>query len=318
MNEILALTERLTGPDFRLQAHHAAWTTQYYSGDVSAAAEHAQQGIELYDIARHRSHAFLYGGHDPGVCCRDSLALCLWLLGQPDQAITTARDAVALAQQLEHPFSSALALDCITAIHQFRSEAGPALKHADAMITLCTEENVTQYLPTGTMFRGWALTAEGQARTGIQTLLQGLEATKTIGSNRHLPFCFYLLADAYHKAGQVSEGLQALDDALEWIRRTGEQRWESVVRRLKGELLLRQSVNDLEAEAFFREALELARRQQVKSLELRATTSLSRLWQAQGKRNQARDLLAPVYDWFTEGFDTADLKDAKAVLESIR
>jgi predicted ATPase len=167
----------------------------------------------------------------------------------------------------------------------------------------------------GTILRGWALTRQGQAPEGIPQMTQGLAAYRATGAEAWRHYWLALLAEAYGTAGQIAEGLTALTDALTLVEKNGECYYEAECHRLKGALLLQQSSdNATEAEACFHQALMTAQNQQAKSLELRAATSLTRLWQQQGKRQEAHDLLAPVYYWFTEGFDTADLQEAKALL----
>ncbi len=166
--------------------------------------------------------------------------------------------------------------------------------------------------------RGWAVAARGQTEEGIAEMRQGLMSFHATGAAAHRSYFLALLAEAYGRTGQAKEGLGVLAEALDWVEKTGERTWEAEIHRLKGELLLvRSAENTSEAEGCFNRAIEVARRQSAKSPELRAAMSLARLWQAAGKTAEARELLAPVYDWFTEGFDTADLKDAKALLEAL-
>ncbi len=166
--------------------------------------------------------------------------------------------------------------------------------------------------------RGWAVAARGHTEDGIGEMHWGLTALRATGARAHRPYYLALLAEAYGHTGQAEQGLGALDEALDLVEETGERTWEAGIHRVKGDLLLVQSSqNQAEAEACFDRAMEVARRQSAESLELRAATSLARLWHRQGKTGEARALLAPVYDWFTEGFDTADLKDAKALLDEL-
>jgi predicted ATPase len=167
------------------------------------------------------------------------------------------------------------------------------------------------------MTRGWALALQGQGEEGIAQIQQGLAAFRAAGAELDRPRWLTLLVEAYRQVEQTEAGLTVLAEALATVHKTGERRWEAELHRLKGELLLRQASPTEEVEACFRQALEIARRQQAKSLELRAAMSLARLWQQQGKRAEACELLAPIYGWFTEGFDTADLQEAKALLEAL-
>jgi predicted ATPase len=318
-DEILALAERQSEPGLLLQAHHAAWTTEYFFGSLLSCRAHAEQGIALYDIEEHRAHASIYGGHDVGVCCRETMATALWLLGYPDQAVQKNHDAVNLAHELSHPFSLVLALHSSTEVHQHRREPRFTQDLAEAMIAVCTEHDISpEFLAKGTIWRGWAMAAEGRPEEGIADIEQGLTAVRATGAKRSQFYYLALLAEVYGQTGQADQGLNALTEALELVERTDERWWEPEVRRLKGELLLSQPAQDMaEAEECFNRAIAVAQRQSAKSLELRAAMSLARLWRDQSQAAKARDLLTPIYGWFTEGFDTPDLKDAKALLDEL-
>ncbi|MCH8196886.1 MAG: adenylate cyclase, partial [Proteobacteria bacterium] len=317
-DEVLALAEGQADPAFRLQAHHAAWTTHYRLAEFSACREHTEQGFALYNIDEHRSHAFLYGGHDPGVCCQVHAATSLWFLGYADQALEQAHDAVALAKRLSHPFSLTLAQLYVALVHQFRREAELAQERAEATIALCAEQGFAQISTQGAIMRGWAVAARGQVEMGIAEMHRGLSALRATGAGAHRPYFLALLSEAYGHTGQAEEGLSPLAESLDLIETGNVRTWEAELHRLKGELLLARSAkNAAEAEGCFDQAIAVARRQLAKSLELRAATSLARLWQGQGKIAEADDLLSPVYGWFTEGFETADLRDARALLDEL-
>ncbi|MFQ5937284.1 MAG: AAA family ATPase, partial [Acidiferrobacterales bacterium] len=318
-NEVLSLAEKQVDSGFRLQAHHAAWTTHIALAELPSCREHAEKGIALYNLDEHRTHAFLYGGHDPGVCCRANGAIALWLLGYADQALEKTQDAVTLAEELGHPYGLGQALYFSAYLHQCRRDALLVQEHAEATIAFCEKQGMAPHLlAMGHVFRGWALTTEGQAKEGIAEMHEGLAALRAGRVERHRPYLLALLADAYRQAHQVDQGLSTLADALSLLEETGERTWEAEMYRLKGELVLAQSAEDqTEAKRCLNQTIEIARRQSAKSLELRAATSLSRLWRGQGKGKEARALLAPIYHWFTEGFDTSDLKDAKALLEDL-
>ncbi|MFB3086737.1 MAG: AAA family ATPase [Acidiferrobacterales bacterium] len=316
--EVLTVAERQNDSALRLQAHHAAWATFYRLAEFSACGQHTEQGIALYNLDKHRSHVYLYGGHDPGVCGRTHASAALWCLGYPDQALEKAQDALTLGQQLLHPFSLVDALLGGARNHQFRRETHLARERAEAMIALSTEHGFLQGGAWGTVTRGWAFAAEGQADAGIAEMHRGLATMRAAGAQAHRPYFLALLAEGYGQTEKTEEGLSALAEAMSLIEKIGERTWEAEIHRLKGELLLMRSVkNQPEAERCFNRAIEIARQKSAKSLELRAVTSLSRLWCDQGKRQEAHDLLAPVYKWFTEGFDTADLKEAKALTEEL-
>jgi class 3 adenylate cyclase/predicted ATPase len=316
---LLSLAQQVHDAALLLEAHHALWATLLWSGEFASARAHLEQGSALYDPQQHHAHARLYG-HDPGVCGLSCAALSLWSLGYPDQTLQSMREALTLAQALAHPPSLAPALDFATMLHQSRREQQATYERAEALMALATAQGFAQHLALATIMRGWVLAAQGQGAEGTAQLRQGLAAYQATGTERRRPYYLALLAEAYGSIGQTAEGLSLLAEALATVDRTGERGWAAELHRLQGELLLaqageRQRVS--EAEACLHQALDVARRQQAKSWELRAAMSLSRLWQQQGKRAEAYELLAPIYGWFTEGFDTADLQEAKALLEAL-
>jgi len=269
----------------------------------------------LYDTQQHRSHAFLYG-RDPGVDCGLYASWALWLLGYPDQALKRNNEALTLAQELSHPFSLASILACAGVLHTFRREGQATREQAEAAMALSTEQGFPHWLALGTILQGWALAEQGEE--GTAQIRQGMAAWRTTGAELARPYFLALVAEACAKGGQAEEGLSALAEALATVHKTGERFYEAELSRLQGELLLVQSTpQTAEAETCFHQALDIARRQQAKSLELRAALSLSRLWQQQGKREDAHQLLAPIYGWFTEGFDTLDLQEARALLQAL-
>jgi predicted ATPase len=325
--QLLSLAQRLEDPDLLLEAHHALWTSLFSGGELSAARMHQEQGLRLYDPQRHRTHAALYSGHDPGVCCRYRAAPSLWLLGYPDQAVDSSQAALALAQQLAHPLSLAIALYWAAILHHLRRKAPLTQTHAEAAMTLATDQEFPQQVVEAMPLRGWALAMSGQGEEGIAQILQGLAAYGATRAIRDRPYYLALLAEASAQVDQITEGLEAVNEALATVAKSAVRWWEAELHRLKGELLLQSALKNQESavftpyaaevEACFQQALDIARRQQAKSLELRAAVSLSRLWQQHGKRAEARELLAPIYNWFTEGFDTADLQEAKTLLEAL-
>jgi predicted ATPase len=230
-----------------------------------------------------------------------------------------------LAQKLSHPMSQAVALDYAAMLHQFRREEHAAREQAERAIAFCTEQGFAYYLAWAILIRGWALIGQGQIEEGMTQMRQGLAALQATGAELRRPYYLELLAEAYGRVGQAGDGLLLLDEALDLVHQTGEGWREAELYRLKGELFLVQAVGRggvrtapvMDAETCFHRALTIARGQHARSLELRTAVSLSRLWQQQGKRDQARELLAPVYGWFTEGFDTADLQEAKVLLEEL-
>jgi predicted ATPase len=205
------------------------------------------------------------------------------------------------------------------AIHQYRREVQVCQERAETTMTLATEQGLPFWAAVGTIFRGWGLAAQGDSEAGLTQMRQGLTAWRATGAVLYQTNSLALLAEAYGKVGQTEDGLTLLAEALEMVHSTGEHFYEAEIYRLKGALLLSCLTHQpATVETCFRQALAVAQSQQAKSLELRAAMSLARLWQQQDKRQDAYDLLAPVYEWFTEGFDTADLQEAKALLETLR
>jgi predicted ATPase len=304
-----------------LEAHFALGETLFLLGELASAQVHLRQGIDLYDVRQHRAHAFLYG-QDSGVFCLGLMAFALWLRGYPDQASKRVRQGLLLTQELTHLNSLGGSLFFAAMFHQFCREAYTVQERAETLIVLAKEHELPFWLAEGTFFGGWALAEQGQEEDGITQMRRGLIALQTTEAKLGLSHRLSLLAEAHGKKGDTGEGLKMLTEALDIVSGTGECWWEAELYRLKGTLTLESKVESHkskveEAEACFLKAIEIARRQQAKSLELRAAMSLSRLWQQQGKKDEARQMLADVYNWFTEGFDTRDLQDAKALLEEL-
>jgi predicted ATPase len=313
----LSLVQGVQDPALLLVAHHALGGTLYHRGELPPRRAHLEQGLAHYDRQQHHHLAYRYG-MDVGVWCHSYLALPLWQLGYPAQALTRNHEAITLAQELSHPFSLAAALDYAAMLHCYRREGQATQERAEAGMVLASEKGFPQFLALGMIMRGWALAVRGQGEEGIAQLHQGLAAFQAVGAELGRSRILAWLAEAYGEAGQPEAGLTALAEALAVVDKTGEQRWEAKVYRLKGKLLLALPVEKhVEAATCFHQALDIARCQQAKSLELRAAMSLSRLWLQQGRRDAARALLAPIYGWFTEGFDTADLQEAKALLAAL-
>ena len=244
-------------------------------------------------------------------------ALTLWCLGYPAQAVQRSQEALALAQALDQPFSLVAAQHYAALLHHHRHEALAVQTLAGTLLTLAMAQGFPLYVGYGTCWRGWAGAMRG-AVAGLAQLRQGLAAVLTTGQTLARPFCLVLHAEVAGRGGQVEEGLRLLAEALTAFEDSGRGDLLAEAHRLQGELLLAQEdTGEEEAAACFQQALAIARRQQAKGWELRAAISLARLWQRQGKRPAARELLASIYGWFTEGFDIADLQEAKALLEEL-
>jgi TOMM system kinase/cyclase fusion protein len=313
---LLQMTQHVQDPTLCPVAHWALGASLLCVGELGAARAHLEEMIAFYDPQQHHALAFRYRT-DPGVVCRSWAGLALWLLGYPDQALARSHAALALAREVSHPFSLAFALFFNAKLHQLRHEEQATQVLAEEVLTLATARGFPFWMAYGTVWKGWALAAQGQRQAGIAQMQQRRADFRT---TLFQTVCLTLLAEAYGNVGQIGEGLTLLDEALAVVQESGERFYEAELCRLRGVFLLAQQGaqdNREEATTCFQQALALARRQQAKSWELRAAMSLSRLWQHQGKRDEARQLLAPIYGWFTEGFDTADLQEAKALLEEL-
>jgi class 3 adenylate cyclase/predicted ATPase len=314
---LLRLAQRDDDPALAVLAHFALGVTWLYLGTFPAARQHLEAGIARYTPEQSRAPAFRLG-LDPGMGCRLYAALTLWLLGYPAQALAHLHEALTLAHTLAHPYSLAAARVQAATVSQFRRDVPAVHEHAEAAVALATAQGFPYWAAWGTSLRGWALALQGQGEAGLAQVRQGIAAWRATGAALYIPYFCTLLADVADRLGHTEDGLQALAEAHTLVEQHEERHWEAEIARLRGVLLLRQpGTPQAEAEACFQRALDVARRQEAKSLELRAAMSLSRLWQQHGKRAEAYELLAPIYGWFTEGFDTADLQEAKALLQEL-
>ncbi len=286
-------------------------------GAPSAARHHLEQALALYDFKAHHGLAFRYG-LEVGDTAHAYNAWSLWLLGYPDQALHCGNGMLALLEQINHSFTQSRGFYWNAVLHLFRREGAIVHERAQRALASAGEHGFALVRATATILEGAVLAGQGQHADGVKRIREGLDAYRATGAAFQTTHHLILLAEALGGAGSVEEGLEALANAAAQAEKSGERYCEAEIHRLRGELLLAQSAgNQAEAEQSLRQALDVARRQEAKSLELRAASSLARLWQRQGRGNDARDLLAPVYDWFSEGFDTADLQDAKALLDEL-
>jgi len=285
-------------------------------GELVPAQAHLEQALTL--PGSQPDHALPFSGQARIVALAYA-AFTLWRLGYPAQALARGHEMLSLAQGQSHAFGLVRALAYAASLHQLRREARATQERAGAALALLTEQEFGQWVGVVTFRHGWALAAQGQHEAGIAQMHQGLAAKQATGGSVNTLDDRACLAEAYGGIGQTEEGLRLLAEALAWVDTAGQRHYAAEVYRVKGELLLQQAVPDApQAEACFQQALAIARRQHDKSWELRAAMSLSRLWLRQGKRSEAYELLASIYGWFTEGFDTADLQEAKALLDELR
>jgi class 3 adenylate cyclase/predicted ATPase len=318
VDELRRMAQRLGDPGFLLQAFHAQWTTDFYSGSLADARKHVDEGFALYRPAEHHAHAFVYAGHDPGLCALTLGAFNLWLLGYPDQARNNCREALALAQQLEHAHSLAWAFAYPAQVYASCGDRDGTEERVEELLALSEEHGFPHWLSIGNGIHAWVLSVDGRHSEAVGKIHEARRRLHESGFDFLKTYELVLLAEVCLRAGQAEEAILALNEDIDQIRRPGGRIHEPELYRLRAELTLLQSPEDVaRAETDIRQALEIARRQEAKSQELRAAMSLSRLWQRQGKGEEAREVLGEVYSWFTEGFDTADLKEAKALLEEL-
>jgi predicted ATPase len=317
--ELLHRAESTHDLGLLIYAHFALGVTSFWRGELPLAREHLEMAISLYDPERHRSLIFRYGGANAGVICLSYAAWTLWQLGYPDEALKRGNEALALAQGLSHPFSLAWADFSAGLLGHYRREARAAQEDAKRLIVLSGEHGFTHWWASASGVLGWAMAEQGRHEEGIAQIQQCLATSRAIGEKVFLPQYLCWLARAYIETGRFEGARGALTEALAAADQHENRFHEKAeTYRLKGELFLRQDdPNIAEAQRCFERAIEIARKQNAKSWELRATMSLVRLLAKQGRRDEARMMLADIYNWFTEGFDTADLKDAKALLDQL-
>jgi adenylate cyclase len=315
--EVMDLAERLNDPGLLMEALVLPAATRYYRADFVGARDCFERALTNYENRARCAYWLRYTGADAGVLHRAHFAVTLWHLGFPDRALRVSREACELGREIRHPFSICLALHCVNWVLQHCRLAAEALAAAEEQMRLATEQGFPFWLATGTIYRGAALLRLGRLQEALPVFLKGLDAYHATGSAA-LPYYHSMLGDAYRQAGRFREALRALDEGLALAEKNDDRTQEAELHRQKGELLLAESPDQVAAaEDCFRQAIDTARRQQSRAWELRARMSLSRLWQRQGRRDEARAALAAVYGRFTEGFTTPDLVDAAALLNGL-
>jgi predicted ATPase len=311
---LLAIADTTHDATVGLAAHHAVGIMAFYGGEFAAALAHVEQGTRLYDPSQHSPNrsATFRAGQDPGVSCAVYAALTLQLLGHPARAAARMREALALARSLDHPFSVVYACHFAAGFHLRRREHEAVRELEDEALAYSTEHGFRLFPVMGAIHRGWLLSEQGRGEEALAQMREGLAALRAIGMEFRRPAFLALVAEVCEKINQPGEGLSAVAEALAAAEHTGQRYWDAELHRLKGMLTLQS-----DAESSFLEAIGIAQRQRAKSLELRAATSLSRLWASKGKASEAHALLSAIYDGFTEGFDTADVSEAKSLLEQL-
>jgi predicted ATPase len=310
--QCLRLAERSEDAALLVQAHWVLGLTIQFLGQLVGAREHLERSLALYDPQRHAAHVFLYGA----ILNRMHLGRVLLYLGYADQAQLMVQEGLRVAEKIGHPLGLCNALSVAITIEAFHRNTETMMEMAEKIFFHSEEHGLPYYRAIAGIMQGWARAMRGDVDEGLAEVREGLAAHRSVETEQQRASYLVLLAEALSRADRVEEGLHALGEALEKINNMGERLYEAEFYRIKGELLARGEESD--AEACFREAIEVARRQGAKAFELRAVTGLARLWQRQGRQQEAREMLEPIYGWFTEGFDTPDLEEARALLAELR
>jgi predicted ATPase len=346
---VRAIAEATRDPAATLAASNALGILAFYGGEPRAALAHLERGLALYDPEQHsptRSLAFR-AGQDPGVSCAVYAAWAHHLLGRPDRAAAQMAEALALARSLGHPLSVVYACHFAAGLHLCRGESETVQALETEALAYSSEHGFRLFAMMGGIHRGWALCAAGRSADALAQIREGLSATRAIGIELRRPAFLAMLADVCQKSDHPEEGLKAVAEALTIAEQTGQHYWDAEIHRLRGALTLQADAGlpdasaqwpspaddqsgrmeprtprpgplaASEAEASFLEAIRIARQQEARSLELRAATSLARLWADTGKPRQARELLSDACRGFTEGLETADMRQAQAVLDAL-
>jgi len=320
--QIISLSQRSQDPIQMMMANWFSGLTLVYLGEFSSARAPLEQVVKSYDPQKHGFLAFAFG-QDAGVSCLSWLGWALWFLGYPEQAVKQCKEALVLAKKLNHPFTLGFAYGIAGSLfYSLPREFQKVKEHSEVSRMLGKREGFGLFQAMEPLFRGMERSIEGNVEEGIKLMRQGLATYRAIGTEMQLPHYLGLFGELCEKGGKVKEGFEAVAEGLAAVNKSGERYYEAELYRIKGELVLKKArVKDKtkqeEAEECFRQAIDISRHQKAKSWELRATMSLSRLLQKQGKKEEARQMLAEVYDWFTEGFNTPDLKEARALLDEM-
>ena len=309
------MAERAQDSVLLVEAHYVLGASAFWQGDFAASRKHLELAVAHYDPQQSHTHIAHYS-QDPKVICLCRLGLTLWYLGYPDQAAQRNQEALTLAHELAHPFSLAYTRHFGGLLDSNLREAKRTQVQAEAVIALDREQRVGFYLAMATVLHGWAIAEQGDIGAGITLMREGLAGFEIDVAEHLRHSALILLAEQYGKAGDSALGLSFLAEAHAAVDIHAARWCEAEISRVRGELLLLDG-DAAAAEGAFQRALAVARSQEVKSLELRAATSLARLWQTQGQPDAARQLLAEIYGWFSEGFGTPDLQDARALLDQL-
>jgi len=316
IEQLVQIAEQSKDPMLEAMAHCSDPWSLFNVGELVQSMEHIKNMKAGYDPEKYGFMAYLFG-YDLGVFNLGLGSWAQWILGYPDQALRQLDEAVGIARKLGHPHTLAFILKIACYLHRLLRNFSQIDKYAEELVPFCEKNGFIYLAAQGNFYRGEKAVLEGKVKEGIAQMQQNLAIMKGTGTLTCFSGLWASFAESYMKAGALEEGLSALAQALEIVQERDERYMEAELYRLKGELLRMRGEPENEVEKFFRQAIELSRRQQAKSWELRATMSLSRLWRKQGKRKEARKILEEVYSWFTEGFTTPDLIEAKALLEDL-
>jgi predicted ATPase len=313
--DLLRLSRQRKDPAGLVLAHQSSGRNLMLVGRFASSRSHLEEVLALYDPISHGSLGYQTGS-DLRLVAKGQLGITLFCLGFPDQALAQSNAAIAEARRLAHPPSLTVSLALGARLLSLVGDNAVLGEWVDQLVAIATEQGFPYFRAQGTIFRGWVKVKNGDVTEGLSLLRNGSSAYRATGAEVWMPYFFALLAGACDIAGQFEEAVNLLDDALQIVEKTGERWLETELYRHKGQLLLRQGHSEA-AEELYRQALTIAKEQEAKLWELRAAVSLARLCRDQGRRSEAHDFLAPVYGWFTEGFDTRDLKGAKALLDEL-
>ena len=295
-------------------AHCFSGITTHHLGEFIAAGKHFEAGIDLYRPGQNLPYHALMA---PGVGAASESSRNLWILGYPERALRRVRQAYDLADSQSNPSTQGFAIVFAAIIHQLRREEAACQEKAEAAITLSLEKDISDNILWASFLRGWAIARQGRFEEGLAQLCESAAIGQSVGTVIAFPQFLAMTAEACARAGQIEEALTSVDEALAMTKRNCDCYYDAELHRLRGELLLVNGAAQEDAESCFQQAIEIAQLQSAKSWELRAAISLARLWRRQGKTTEARQTLAEIYGWFTEGFDTADLKEARALLDEL-
>ena len=314
-DEIVKIGEQIPDSTYLLQGHHAMWSSEGYVGNDAKALHHAEQGINLYNMEHHRQSMSLYGDHDAGICAYTHIALHRWIQGYPDQAVIAVRDSLTLGENLQHPPSTVDAQLYTAIVYQLRREPKRVLELAEQVVENSIEHGLSVWKLNGEIMRGWALGVLGDPNS-LEMMSSCLKVRKVTASRIRQAYYLTLYADLLGRAGQSQSALKVISEAHSMLKETGERRWEPFLKIVHGDIL-RTCGDDDQAKCHYQLGIEAARKRDAMSFRLMASIRLARLLRQQGDQGDAREVLAPVYGWFTEGFDTADLKEARALLDEL-